>query len=380
MSRRGENIYKRKDGRWEGRYIKERRANAKIHYGYVYGKTYKETKLKMEDAQAALRKSFHSGEGQEQANITFAALAEKWICEKKAQFKESTVVRYQNLMKWYLLPTFGACFLEELTYARIYEFSTELLLNGGCQKRGLSPKMVSDILSLIHNILQYANRIGLPVAAGNIAISVKQPKKQVRIFSIEEQKKLYGYLKENDNYTSLGILICLFTGIRIGEVCALTWKDISIAEKTIFVHQTMQRIQTNRAEKKKTEVLITDPKSSCAIRQIPIPNEISKMLETVKALPEAFLLTGSSSKYVEPRTLQYRFKRILQKCGIDDANFHALRHTFATRCVEAGFDIKSLSEILGHANVNITLNRYVHPSMELKRNNMQKLLELFAVK
>lgn len=380
MSRRGENIYKRKDGRWEGRYIKERRANAKIHYGYVYGKTYKETKIKMEDAQAALKQNVHAGEGQEQVKITFAALAEKWICEKKTLFKESTVVRYQNLMKWYVLPAFGACFPEELTYAKIHEFSTELLLNGGCQKKGLSPKMVSDILSLIHNILQYANRIGLMTASASIAISVKQSKKQARIFSIEEQKKLYSYLKGNNNYTNLGILLCLFTGIRIGEICALTWKDISITENTIFVHRTMQRIQTDSKDGKRTEVLITDPKSSCAIRRIPIPNEISKMLETAKALPEAFFLTGSSSRYVEPRTLQYQFKRILQKCEISDANFHALRHTFATRCVEAGFDIKSLSEILGHANVNITLNRYVHPSMELKRNNMQKLLELFAVK
>ena len=154
-------------------------------------------------------------------------------------------------------------------------------------------------------------------------------------------------------------------------------------EKTIFVHQTMQRLQINGKDSengKKTRVLISTPKSSCSIRKIPIPNEIFEMLKKVRTVPEAFLLTGVSSKYIEPRTLQYYFKNVLKECGIEDANFHVLRHTFATRCIEVGFDIKSLSEILGHANVNITLNCYVHPSMELKRENMSKLSELFTVK
>lgn len=379
MSRKGENIYKRKDGRWEGRYVKGRKADAKIHYGYVYGKTYKEAKKKMIEAVEESKRSSQEQDVRTQGDMAFSSLAEKWMNEKKVFFKESTIVRYRNLMEWYLLPEFETCTVKELTYAKIHAFSTRLLLNGGCQKKGLSPKTVSDILSLFHNILQYAYSIGLITELGNIVVPVKQQKKQVRIFSLAEQKKLCGYLESSGGFTSLGVLLCLFTGIRVGEVCALTWRDISLTERTIFVHQTMQRIQTDEKNEKRTKVMITAPKSSCSIRLIPIPNEVFKKLEEARTLPEAFLLTGSNTKYMEPRTLQYQFKRILQKCGIDDANFHALRHTFATRCVEAGCDIKSLSEILGHANVNITLNRYVHPSMELKRENMQRLSEFCAV-
>lgn len=300
--------------------------------------------------------------------------------EKSIFLKESTIVRYQNLLKLYLIPEFGKCALEDLTYIRINGFSEKLLHNGGCDGKGLSPKMVSDILSLLHCIFRYAGSKGFFIPAADINLPIKQNKKQIRVFSLEEQNKLCKYLKENGEYADIGILLCLFTGLRIGELCALTWQDISMEEKTVFVHQTMQRLQIDGNNEKKTAVLISTPKSPCSVRQIPIPNEIFEVLDKYRTLPNAFLLTGVSSKYIEPRTMQYYFKKILKKCKIEDASFHTLRHTFATRCVEVGFDIKSLSEILGHANVNITLDRYVHPSMKLKRENMGKLSELFTVK
>ncbi|MCM1218539.1 MAG: site-specific integrase [Lachnospiraceae bacterium] len=377
MPRKGENIYKRKDGRWEGRYIKEREKNEKIHYGYLYGKSYKEVKTKMAEISAIQTKKEEMARKEQ---VTFDRLAEDWLQNKSLFFKESTRVRYQNLLKLYILPEFGKCAPEQLTYARICTFHTGLLLNGGSCKKGLSSKTVSDILSLLYSIFRYAERKDIYIPAGNVTISVKQEKKQIRVLSPDEQKKLCDYLGKEQRLLNLGILLCLFTGLRIGEICALTWKDISAEEQCIYVHKTMQRLQTNEQDGQKTYILISAPKSSCSIRKIPVPGEIFERLESVRSLPEAYFLTGVSSKYVEPRTLQYQFKRILEKCGVEDANFHALRHTFATRCVEVGFDIKSLSEILGHANVNITLNRYVHPSMDLKRENMNKLVEFFAVK
>ena len=177
----------------------------------------------------------------------------------------------------------------------------------------------------------------------------------------------------------MGILICLFTGLRIGEICALRWSDISLDEQYIHIHQTMQRIQTKDDEKSKTSVVILTPKSSCSIRRVPIPDNLLYLMTEFQAPENAFLLTGKEKKYMEPRTLENHFKTIINLCSIDKANFHALRHTFATRCVELGFDVKSLSEILGHASVNITLNRYVHPSMELKKRNMNMLSEIFSV-
>ena len=146
----------------------------------------------------------------------------------------------------------------------------------------------------------------------------------------------------------------------------------------IHIQRTLQRIQTPDSEKK-TTILITEPKSQCSIRDIPIAAVLREKL-IQQPIKEGYVLTGNKNKYVEPRTMENRFKAITKKCKIQDAHFHTLRHTFATRCIEVGFDVKSLSEILGHANVNITLNRYVHPSAELKQENIDKLSKLFAVK
>ncbi|MBR1485871.1 MAG: site-specific integrase, partial [Synergistaceae bacterium] len=180
-------------------------------------------------------------------------------------------------------------------------------------------------------------------------------------------------LKKHFDLTALGILLSLFTGLRIGELCALKWSDFSFADKEFRVQRTMQRLHNlNENSVRKTFIEIDAPKSPCSLRKIPIPGELIKYLKSFY-VEGAFVLSGSKNKFVEPRTMENRFKSVLKKCGVEQINFHALRHSFATRCVELGFDVKSLSEILGHANVNITLNRYVHPSMKLKHVNMNKL-------
>lgn len=189
---------------------------------------------------------------------------------------------------------------------------------------------------------------------------------------------MFEALVNNLDQTALGILISMFTGIRIGELCALTWKDISLENNTIRIQRTMQRIQTPD-DAAKTKVFILEPKSSSSVREIPIAKVLREYLEQQQK-KEGYVLSGKVYKYVEPRTVQNRFKGIMKNCNIDNASFHTLRHTFATRCIEIGFDIKSVSEILGHANVNITLNRYVHPSMDSKQKNMDMLSDLFIVK
>lgn len=377
MPRRGENIYKRKDGRWEGRYIKSRSATGKAVYGYVYAQTYKEVKEKL--ANRLLAQIDPMTEAQNHTEC-FQAITMEWFESIKGQVKESTSNKYENSLKSYVLPEFGKKDLQDITYDFINERCTYLLTKGCKKGQGLSPKTVSDVLSLIRNILQYASQHGKVISCDAHSIHVKRHMKELRILSINEQKKLCDYLYADLCSYNIGILICLFTGLRVGEICALRWEDISIPDKTIHVRHTLQRIQNRSGEGAKTRIVITTPKSNCSIRLIPIPDELIKLLVLYQESSSGYLLTNSIHKYVEPRIMQNHFKKVLKESAIAPANYHALRHTFATRCIELGFDIKSLSEILGHASVNITMNRYIHPSMELKKENMQKLSSLLAVK
>ncbi|WP_368304907.1 site-specific integrase [Mediterraneibacter gnavus] len=209
---------------------------------------------------------------------------------------------------------------------------------------------------------------------------MRQDIKPMRVLNKAEQRQLCEYILKRPEACSIGILVCMFTGLRIGEICALRWEDISFSDQSIYIHHTLQRIQMHRGHGAKTEVIVTTPKSSCSIRKIPLPDEILEILVLNKKASSGYVLTNDEYKFIEPRTMQNKFKKILKAAGIENANFHALRHTFATRCVELGFDVKSLSEILGHATVNITMNRYVHPTYEMKKENMKKLSGLLAVK
>lgn len=379
MPRKGENIYKRKDGRWEGRYIKSRLETGKAQYGYIYAKSYREIKNKLSIAIQSNNK-LQSKPIQTSDLITFREVATEWYELRQPQLKESTSIKYLNLLNSYMLPQLGNKTLDALTHDSIKKFCNELLIAGGKKGSGLSAKTVSDVLSIIRNILKYCIDTGRIPACDARSVTVKQTQKEMRIFSRSEQERLCKYLYTNLNPCNIGILICLFTGIRVGEICALQREDISLSERTIHVHQTMQRIQTPDSMEHKTAIIISTPKSSCSIRTIPLPDELACIISTFIDSSSGYFLTGSKTKYIEPRTMQNHFKQVLKESSVDNANYHALRHTFATRCVELGFDIKSLSEILGHASVNITMNRYVHPSIELKRNHMQRLSSLFAVK
>lgn len=381
MPRKGENIYKRKDGRWEGRYIKARKIDGKALYGYVYGRTYRETKEKLSI------KLYQISTGRENAQIhpkvkiktTFKNISEKWLDLKRPQIKTSSLVKYKNLLRLNIWPELGDIPVEELTRPQLEAYCAQLLLNGGKNHTGLAPKTVSDILSIVRNILHFASNMGINLMCDASGITIKQSYRQMHVLSKKEQQKLLSYLCQHLDNKNLGILICLFTGLRIGEICALQWKDINFSEKMLNVNQTMQRIQTDNDPNKKTEIIITAPKSSCSVRQIPLTKELVELLEKCYCGQSGFILTNSTKIYVEPRSMQYRLKNILDAIGINPVNFHTLRHTFATRCVELGFDIKTLSEILGHSSINMTMNRYVHPSMDLKTSNMQLLGSLFAV-
>lgn len=373
MPRQGNNIYLRKDGRWEGRYAKGR-VDGKISYGYVFGKTYEDAEQKRTAAMDT------SSAVPSKPESTFEAVSWEWLRIQKPELKASSYSKYKNLLNSYLIPSFGSIPIQSIDRRDALKFSRDLLLTGGVKGNGLSPKTVNSILSVLKNVLGFAvSEKGLNVAdLGDV--SVRQPQKPMRILSCNEQAVLSEHLCKNLTPCHLGILLCLYTGIRIGEICALRWGDIFPDEQYLFIHQSMQRIQTETVDGRKTAVIIQKPKSDCSIRKIPIPDEMLGLLISPRKQKEAFLLTGTDCHFMEPRCLENQFKAVTKACGISNVNFHALRHTFATRCVELGFDIKSLSEILGHASVNITLNRYVHPSMELKQKNMNRLSALLTTK
>lgn len=362
MPRKGENIYKRKDGRWEGRYIKERDICNKAVYGYLYGKTYTEVKNKLKGITVEKK-------DKNRKSLMFKELINEWFENKKLNVKESTLAYYKTTIDNHIIPLLGEYDISKITSKLIEVYMNTLL------EKGFAAKSVNDILTIIKNIFKYASRKGIENNCDLSLISIKNKKTNIKTLTHIEQERLCCYLINNMNNRNFGILLCLYTGIRIGELCALKWSDFDMNEKILKINKTMIRIQDNLSEEcfSKTKVIITSPKSDNSIRNIPIANYIFNIIKSFIGKSDEYVLTGSSIKYIEPRNMQYYFKTVLKECNINDVKFHVLRHTFATQCVENGFDIKSLSEILGHSSVKITLERYVHSTIELKRKNMEKL-------
>lgn len=363
MPRRGENIYKRKDGRWEGRYLKEYDCDNKAKYGSVYAKTYLEVKQKLQACKGATAKT---------SVRTFGHYKERWLESIKKYTKQSTYIKYNNLLKNHISECFDDKLICNINTAVVNEFILKKLSGGKLSGTGgLSPKTVKDIKSVLKLITDHAAELGEKSFCDFGKIKIKSEIKKANVLSKREQAVFSSYLMKDTDYAKLGVLICLYTGLRIGEICALKFSDIS--DGIIHVTKTMQRVQNTDCDYgTKTSIVISPPKSFCSVRDVPIPKFLNELIMR-NYVENAYVLTGNTELFVEPRTLQNKFKFYTAECGINSVNFHAIRHSFATRCVESGVDIKALSEILGHSSVSITLNRYVHISMEAKRKNIEKI-------
>ena len=305
---------------------------------------------------------------QKKQTVLYAEILNDWLAEKRLNVKTSTYEKYLYEAEARLCPDLGNIPISELTLTRIEEYMYSLQNDG----KGLAPKTLSDILVIIKDTFNFMKSRGIASVRELKRLKIRVPQKEMRVFSLEEQKKLVNFLIKDLDISKCGILLSLYTGIRLGELCALKWENVSAEKKSIEIKKTVQRLRTNNG-KNKTGLFLTEPKSDTSSRVIPLPAFLSDLLFQFRSESANFILSESSEHCPDPRTVQYKFKRYLSECGISDANFHALRHTFATRCVELGFEIKSLSEILGHSNVTITLNRYVHSSLKLKTDNMNKL-------
>ncbi len=370
MSQKGENIYLRKDGRWEGRYSKGLE-DGRLRFGYVFGHSYRETKEKLLVAKMSWESCCAEKSRKSETLSTVSAM---WLAESAGLLKESTIAKYHEYLDYYILPDLGAMPVEIITNENTETLFHRLKTTGSKKGTGLAAQTLLAILRIMKKLREYALHLGFVVNFSLDHLTVKWRKKALRVLSEEEWGRLKSFLKANQTPCHAGILLAMLTGIRIGELCALHWDDISLTMGQLHIHQTLQRIRDVSGEGSRTRIIITPPKSESSNRIIPLPDALCEYLKPLCKAGTCFL-TNDVEKYIEPKTMERRFKTVLKKCDIENATFHTLRHTFATRCVEAGFDPKCLSVILGHADVCITFNRYVHPTMEMKRRYMAKFME-----
>lgn len=352
MPRRGENIYKRKDGRWEARYVKEITADGKKKYGSVYASSYKEVKAKQ---QLCI---LQPTENHNPIRITVTELIAEWLSSMKNHVKPCTYQKYECVCRNHIISDLGTIDVRYISRFTIMSFTERLL------EKNLSAKTVNDILIVLGLALKYAQETySITVPKINY---VKEHQREMRVFSAQEQRVITEYLLQQIDIHKFGVLLALYTGMRIGELCALRWDDIT--DEHIVINKTMMRIKN---EQSKTEVKIGSPKSESSNRIIPTPKCLLPMINQFRS--NGYVLSNDKLKYTEPRLMQIKFGQMIAECNIEKTNFHALRHTFATRCIEAGVDVKTLSELLGHSDVKTTLNRYVHSSFELKQKSMEQL-------
>ena len=358
------NIYKRKDGRFEGRIHKETTNQGKRCYKYFFGYSKKEVKNKMK------KYLNDSSKKTDLVSMCFTELYNEWINANRHKIKESTAANYEMKAEKHLIPAFGNTLISEITSHDIIKFISRK------QSDRLSNRYISDILIVLKAVFKYGV---LKYRIINPADGITMPKKrrsEVRMLSDEEQKELETFINLSHSLTTLAIALARYTGLRIGELCALQWKDIDFEKRILTVRKTLQRIRCRKGGKR-TRIIITDPKSESSVRTIPIPDFLISFLLEFKTKAEAFVISGKD-KPVEPRTVQYRFAAVLKNVKLPSVHFHSLRHSFATACIDLGFDVKALSELLGHSSVEITLNRYVHSSFEKKTEYMNRLTAGFS--
>lgn len=364
---KGENIFKRKDGRWEARYKKGYDADHKILYGYCYGHTYREAKEKVTKRKAAVASNSKPSAEHAQEK-TFAEFCDFWLHRNRDSWKSSTISKYESMLDKHILPEFGQSPVSAIDAARIAAFSSKLL-----HEKQLAAKTVRDILSLFHKITTDMSTWSHGMIKPVTVVYPKTGFTKFRVLTSKEQNGLTTYLKHEIDIYKFSILLSLTTGLRVGEVCGLRWRDFSAESNTIAVIHTVQRIRNpDKTGEKKTILQLGTPKTYHSNRIIPLTDGMAALCKQFSQNPDFFILTGSS-QYTEPRTLQRKLKLYTKDLKMQGVHFHTLRHTFATRCIEVGCDIKTLSEILGHSSITMTMNRYVHPNLELKRKNIQKL-------
>ena len=356
MPRKGENIYRRKDNRWEGRYIVSYSTAGKAIYRSVYGKTYTEVKLKMKNRS-----------GTEQAQniaMPLTAWTEEFLNSQKDKVKIGTYKIYERYFTKHIQPFFYGVALRKVNKDMLQTFVNSL--------KPLAPSTVRGIFSFLCEVLKAAEKKDYIIP---IRFDVELPKtkrNEPHAFTREEQKRIENALNICDNPNEIGILLCLYTGVRIGEVCGLKWEDIDFENELLHVRRTAQRVTVDG----KSVLMELPSKSETSCRKIPIPACLLAKLKSAREESASDYVLSTCSHMMDTRTFQNMYKKILARADVRYANAHTMRHTFSVRALELGFDIKTLSEILGHSDASVTLKFYAHSLDEHKRNSMARFSQI----
>lgn len=363
MARRGENIYKRKDGRWEGRYIQGRKANGKVRYGYVYAYSYKEIKEKLMERKLLLKRN-----DPEQVDFegTVSTWIDYWLDMINDTVKVSTYNSYKNKLERYVKPYIGHSLLKELSSEQINQMIKSL-------SEQLATSSIRTVCQIVKSCLREAEKRRL--TNNYIFEDVQLPKvnkRRIRTLSLKE-RQLIIKLAEEDAY-GFPIILSLETGMRIGEIAGLKWKDIDFVSKTLTVSRTLQRLQTFSDKGKKTALLEGSPKTQMSRRVLPLSTKMINYLKRLKQDSVGDYVVNIQGKPMEPRTITNHFKRIVAGTTLTSTSFHSLRHSFATRCLECGISVAAISSLLGHTSVKLTLDIYTNTTLSEERRAVEILV------
>lgn len=296
-------------------------------------------------------------------------LVSLWKADKKQYVKKSTFSAYMLLLENHLLPTFGES--QQIEEKEVQAFVFKKL------ESGLSQKTVKDILIVLKMVLKFgAKHKYFEYTPFDIQYPTERERQSIEVLSRADQKKIMNYIQQHFTFRNLGVYICLSGGIRIGEICALTWEDIDTDNGIINIRRTIQRIYVVEDGVRKTELLLDTPKTKNSIREIPMSRDLLRMLKPIKKIVnDSFFVLTNDAKPTEPRTYRSYYKNLMQELGMPALKFHGLRHSFATRCIESNCDYKTVSVLLGHSNISTTLNLYVHPNMEQKKKAIEQMFK-----
>ena len=299
---------------------------------------------------------------------TIKEIVDIWKEDKRQYVKQSTMAVYLLSLENHLLPVFGGKM--EVTEEEVQAFALDKL------NHGLSQKSIKDMLIVLKMVVRFGEKQGwLNHVEWKVKFPANQPKATLPFLTKAHQKKLMDYLKDNFTFPNLGILVCLSTGLRIGEVCALKWSDINMDTGLLHVNRTIERIYIVDSDKPHTEIVINTPKTKNSLREIPLSKELVRIFKSLmKVVNKDYYVLTNNTKPTEPRTYRNYFNKLLKQLDIPRLKFHGLRHSFATRCIESHCDYKTVSVLLGHADISTTLNLYVHPNEEQKRSCIDKMM------
>lgn len=300
-------------------------------------------------------------------NKTFEEVALLWLADKQQYVKMSTYCAYSLLLSNHLKPVFAK--EQDVTEELVQAFVL------GKLQQGLSRNSVKDMLMVLKMVLKYAAKHGyMPWRQIDINFPTERRQNEVKTLSRADQRRLMDHIQANFSFMNLGIYICLSAGLRIGELCALTWDDLDTDAGVVRISKTLQRIYMK--DKGCTEVIIGTPKSKNSVREIPLAKELQRFIKPLKKVVNGsfYVLTNSSSP-TEPRSYRNHYRRLMQQLDLPLLKFHGLRHSFATRCIESKCDYKTVSVLLGHSSISTTLNLYVHPNLDQKKKCIERMFK-----